>query len=298
MEDLSGIDFKVGEKYENEKGLFEVVSIKGDQMVIQWSTGETAKSTVEFQRRIQERRLFEKKEGEKAALSSPAKVRTASSAIHRKTFQGFQSEDFSNKISSTKWRTRVQLGGSVLPHLPSIRYDFNSWSAKRQNELYWADATHWQSKQSAYPAKFFARADETSLAWGFYIERPDQTGVISADWESFIKWLREKKNEQWLRSVAIEDGLVIYDAHQSCFGGVIKPRAADWAVEGSSIRNKVSALGAYIESWPATSWLDLMIAKRISKADAIARGSAIVTDMGKLFDALLPLYEAALSHRF
>jgi hypothetical protein len=298
MEELSGIDFKVGEKYENEKGLFEVVSIKGDQMVIQWNTGETAKSTVEFQRRIQERRLFEKMAEEKAALSPAAKVKAATSRSPRKAFQGFQDEDFSNTISKTKWRTRVQLGGSVLPHLPSIRYDFNSWSAKRQNELHWADTSHWQSKQSAYPAKFFARADETSLSWGFYIERPDQTGAISADWESFIKWLREKKNEQWLRSVAIEDGLVIYDAHQSCFGGVIKPRESDWAVEGSSIRNQVSALGAYIESWPATSWLDLMIAKRISKVDAIARAGAIVTDMGKLFDCLLPLYEAALAHRY
>jgi len=298
MEELSGIDFKVGEKYENEKGLFEVVSIKGDQMVIQWNTGETAKSTVEFQRRIQERRLFEKLEEEKAALSPVAKVKVATSRGPRKTFQGFQDEDFSNTISKTRWRTRVQLGGSVLPHLPSIRYDFNSWSAKRQNELHWADTTHWQSKQSAYPARFFARADETSLAWGFYIERPDQTGAISADWESFIKWLREKKNEQWLRSVAIEDGLVIYDAQQSCFGGVIKPRDGDWAVEGSSVRNKVSALGAYIESWPSTSWLDLMIAKRISKADAIARAGAIVMDMGKLFDCLLPLYEAALAHRY
>lgn len=298
MEEVSGIDFKVGEKYENEKGLFEVVSIKGDQMVIQWNTGETVKSTVEFQRRIQERRLFEKIEEEKAALSPSAKVKDASSRSPRKAFKGFQDGDFSNKISKTKWRTRVQLGGSVLPHLPSIRFDFNSWSAKRQNELHWADTTHWRSKQSAYPAKFFARADETSLAWGFYIERPDQTGAISADWVSFVNWLREKKNDQWLRSVANEDGLVIYDAHQSCFGGVIKPAAGNWAVEGSSVRNKVSALGAFIESLPSTSWLDLMIAKRISKEEAIARGNAIVTDMAKLFDCLLPLYEAALAHRY
>ena len=46
------IQFKVGNKYENRKGVFEVISIKGDSMIIQWEKGEKISTNIEFQQRI------------------------------------------------------------------------------------------------------------------------------------------------------------------------------------------------------------------------------------------------------
>ncbi len=66
------IEFEVGQKYTNEKGNFTVVSIKEDQMIIEFEDGEQISSDVAFQLRIQERRWLEKMLQEKKK-NSPAK---------------------------------------------------------------------------------------------------------------------------------------------------------------------------------------------------------------------------------
>ncbi len=66
-------EFVVGGEYENEKGLFTVMSIEKDQMTIQWADGEGISTSIEFQGRIQERRQREKAiEQEKLAAAKPA----------------------------------------------------------------------------------------------------------------------------------------------------------------------------------------------------------------------------------
>jgi uncharacterized Zn finger protein len=66
-------EFTVGEKYENEKGMFSVMSIQKDEMVIRWANGEEAQTSMEFQGRIQKRREWEKKiQDEKMAAAKPA----------------------------------------------------------------------------------------------------------------------------------------------------------------------------------------------------------------------------------
>ena len=44
MEQSTKIEFNVDEQYENEKGVFKVVSIHKDQMVIRWENGEETKT--------------------------------------------------------------------------------------------------------------------------------------------------------------------------------------------------------------------------------------------------------------
>lgn len=298
MENLSQIEFEIGQQYTNEKGVFTVVSIKDDQIVIEFEDGEQISSDIAFQQRIQERRRWEMMAPEKKKKVATAKSRRSSTRKTVKHFAGLQPDVFMNKISSVKWRGRDQLGGGVTSRLSSARFNFNSWSSGRRNEIHWADSNHWKTKNISYPAKFFASADEASFTWGFYIERPDQTGNQSADWDAFIEWLGVDKHEQWIRTVALEEGLEVFDNHKSCFGGLIKPREADWSVEGSSVRKSTDRLSTCINSWHPTAWLDLMIAKRIGKADAIKRGEAIAEDISILFGRLLPLYEAAVSHLY
>jgi uncharacterized Zn finger protein len=65
-------EFTVGEKYENEKGPFKVMSIEKDEMLIRWANGEEAQTSIEFQGRIQARRSWEKSRQKAAAPAKPA----------------------------------------------------------------------------------------------------------------------------------------------------------------------------------------------------------------------------------
>ena len=73
-------EFVVGEKYENEKGIFTVMSIEKKEMVIRWASGEEAQTSIQFQDRIQKRRQWEKatqEAKEAAAKPAPKKAKTA-----------------------------------------------------------------------------------------------------------------------------------------------------------------------------------------------------------------------------
>jgi hypothetical protein len=60
MDPAYAFEFTVGETYENEKGMFLVLSIAKDDMVIRWHDGEETQTSLEFQGRIQKRRQWEK----------------------------------------------------------------------------------------------------------------------------------------------------------------------------------------------------------------------------------------------
>ncbi len=293
MEEGQPIEFVVGETYENEKGLFEVLSIERDAMVIKWESGESIETTVSFQRRVQERRRWERQMREKKAAASSSKARRAAGRKPGATFEGFRSEDFKKTISRTPWRSRSQFGGAVTSRLQSSRLKFNSWAAKRRNEVHWADSDHWKTKAVEYPAKFFARADMETLAWGFYVERPEAGRKDSPDWQRFLDWLRDDDNDDWLRGIAREQGLVIYDAHQRSTNGILEPQEEIWSPNDGADSVGHGRLAAIIESWPAETWLDLMIAKRIPKEEAIEQGQDLAADVAALFGQLFPLYEAA-----
>ena len=56
------IKFEVGEKYENMKGIYEVLSIDGNTMRIRWESGEEIATTVSLQRQIIMRMKREQKD--------------------------------------------------------------------------------------------------------------------------------------------------------------------------------------------------------------------------------------------
>ena len=67
MDTVADVKFVVDEQYENEKGVFTVISIRGDDMLIRWVDGKEIKTTVSFQQMIQRRRQRE-------ALALQAKI--------------------------------------------------------------------------------------------------------------------------------------------------------------------------------------------------------------------------------
>ena len=60
MEPTTTFKFTVDEQYKNEKGVFTVLSIRGNEMVIQWKNGEKIRTKIDLQSRIQHRRQQEK----------------------------------------------------------------------------------------------------------------------------------------------------------------------------------------------------------------------------------------------
>ena len=176
------------------------------------------------------------------------------------------------------------------------RLNFNSWAARNKNEVHWADANHWRSKDSASPAKFLAHADEESFIYGFHLERPGPKGKPSADWESFAKWLEDKENDQWLKGIVGEEGLEVFDAGRFCFLDAVKPEADGWVVEGEEPGAPSETLHQYLDTCKENVSLDLVVGKRVSKEDALGRKEMIVDDIAKLFGSLMPLYDAASAH--
>jgi hypothetical protein len=77
MNPYNEFNFMVGEKYENEKGIFSVMSIEKDSMVIQWANGEEIQTSIEFQGRIQKRREWEKTQQEEKATAAKQTTRKA-----------------------------------------------------------------------------------------------------------------------------------------------------------------------------------------------------------------------------
>ena len=60
MEPFTDFEFTVDEQYENEKGIFTVLSIHKQDMVIRWQDGEEITTDIKLQSRIQRRQQREK----------------------------------------------------------------------------------------------------------------------------------------------------------------------------------------------------------------------------------------------
>ena len=72
---IKEIQFEVGEKYENMKGIFEVLAIKGDLMDIRWVTGEEITTPIALQQRILERMHHEKELAKLKAFQAAKKAK-------------------------------------------------------------------------------------------------------------------------------------------------------------------------------------------------------------------------------
>lgn len=79
---MESIEFEVGQKYENRKGEYEVLSINDKDMRIRWENGEEIETTVTMQRQIIDRMQREiewaKAEEEKKKKKTPKKRKKAS----------------------------------------------------------------------------------------------------------------------------------------------------------------------------------------------------------------------------
>jgi hypothetical protein len=290
MDQQSEFEFNVDEQYENEKGVFRVISIQGDEMIIRWENGEEIRTEIDLQLRIAERRQREKQERESAGNPSPK-----STPREKTVFSGFAPTDFKKSGSGTTWRSRSQLGAAVAQKIDTTRFKFNSWAFGNKPEMHVQDIEHHGHAETDYQARFFIRVDYRALYYGFRVARPDNKGGTSTDWNAFSGWLNQQENEQMLHAIAVEDNLTVCNLTSPSSGTLL---ASDdgWRADESGRQPCKEALTGYINDTPETRPFDLQLAGTIDKDDAVACGRDIVGNIAQLFTRLLPLYQAAVTH--
>ena len=236
------IEFKVGHKYENMKGLYEVISISGDSMIISWENGERTSTPIDLQRKIIQRIQQEKQERDtdriQGQTKEPKHQNKEGTSKYGAKFKGFKESDFKKNVTETNWRSRSCLGGAVTERLSSDKFNFNSWAVSRMPAIHWADVKHRGRDDILLQAKFFAQVDENYLYYGFYIERSDNPTDVKNDWNTFISWLKDAKNEYWLNEIVSEHNLDIYDLEEKSFSGIIKSLNEKWEIHNNEIHSE------------------------------------------------------------
>ena len=102
----------------------------------------------------------------------------------------------------------------------------------------------------------------------------------------------QKENDHMLQALAINGKMTVYDLVRPAFG-VLLPFENGWSIANENEPQKVDMLMTYIDSVLTRDGIDLAIAKKAPKDEAVARGKDIATDIAQLFVQLMPLYEAS-----
>ena len=279
--------FEVGGQYENRKGPYEVVDISDDRMTIRWDSGETRETDIKGQLKVirnMEREFEAAKDAKRGHVPR----------FYGELFTGLKECDFSEDVAGTHWRSREQLGGAVASHV-AADFAIDSWAIYHRPEVHWADRARYPKRDAWIQAKFAAVAGPQKLWVGFYVERSNEQEADRKDWNRFATWLREG-GEDALAQIVADHDLGIRDQKgdkDGAFSGTITRENGCWihATDGQS--TSVASLAAFLDEVPNDRWLDLIIKHDFMKDSAIGRGAEIKTDIGKIFTALLPVYEAA-----
>jgi len=287
---MTDIEFKIGQEHENMKGVYKVLAIDRDAMCICWEDGEEITTPVALQSRI-----IERMHREVALIRGKrrGKGRQPKFSEYVSKFEGLKEDDFSKDVAGATWRHYDSLGGAVAVRLNSDELDIASWPRYGLSAINWADLNHRRHDDFLLQAKFFARLDEDSLCFGFDIERSDQEKDAEDDWNPFIAWLRDAKNDSWLNKVVSEHDLSIYDMkEEGAFTGSIMSAGGTWRLFNEGQEQEIESLPDFLGDLTDSPRVDLQIAKIIDKDEVVTRGVEIADDIARMFEMLMPLYEA------
>jgi len=287
------IKFKVGEKYENMKGIFEVIAMKRDTMDIRWDDGEQISTSIDLQRRIIERMRYEEELIVAEALQKEKKAKAAA-ARKAKAFSGLGDSDFSSTISKTTWRGRGQLGGAVARLIKDNRFTFNSWAVLRKPEVNWLDTRRQKQEDLKIQAKFHARIEDDKLLYGLLVPATDPAKHEKSDWQSLMDWLENAENEAWLTQQCQNHGLSLNDPTGKGFVGELVAENEQWVQQGSDQESTaVASVSSFLRDAGKAGTMDLRIEKQLDKATVIEKKQHIAEDLASLFETLMPMYTAA-----
>ncbi|UCG80629.1 MAG: hypothetical protein JSV60_11900 [Desulfobacterales bacterium] len=288
---MTDIVFKIGQEHENMKGAYKVLAVNRDTICICWESGEEVTTTAALQNRIiermdRERALMRAKKSEKRKRPQPPEL--------VRKFEGLKEDDFTEDIAGATWRYYDGLGGAVAVRLNSDRFDITSWPRYGLSEVHWADLSHRHHSDFRLQAKFFARLDENRLYVGLDIGRSNEEKDAKDDWNAFMAWLRDAENEFWLHKLVSEQDLSIYDIKgEGAFTGTIVSGGEKWRWSNEDQEQEIESLAGFLDGLTDSAWVDLQIAKIVDKDEVVTRDVEIAYDIARLFEMLMPLYEAS-----
>jgi hypothetical protein len=287
------IKFKIGERYENMKGVFEVVAIGRGSMDIRWEDGEQISTPIDLQQRIIERMRFEKQQAVVMAIQKEKKAK-ASASKKAKAFSGLGDSDFSSTISKTSWRGRGQLGGAVAKLLKNKAFTFNSWAVLRKPEVNWIDIQRQKQADLKFQTKFHARTADDHFFYGLLIPAPESSSAEKRDWHSLMGWLEKPENDTWLAKQVRSYDLSLRDLSGQGFTGALVVEGDQWVNRTQDQKKgSVVTLQPFLVNAGQSGALDLRIEKQIDKAAVIEKKQSIAGDLVSLFASLLPVYAAS-----
>jgi len=286
---MDEIRFEVGGKYENMKGVFEVIAIHRDSMDIRWESGEEISTPIDLQLRIIERMQHEKEMEEAKALQKAKKAKAASSKAG-KGFTGLDESDFGNTVSKTTWRGRGQLGGAVAQRFKNRQFKFNSWAVLRKPEVNWLDVKRQKQENLPHQAKFFARMEDERLCFGLHIPGSNPEAGEKSDWNLLLAWLKKPENDSWLKKQCNSHGVCLRDLGEKGFRGTLEHRDDQWVHAGPD--EAVPSLSEFLSAAGESGTLDLRIEKQVDKKAAVGQKQDIAVDMVVFFEAMMPIYAA------
>ncbi|PIE67056.1 MAG: hypothetical protein CSA23_05775 [Deltaproteobacteria bacterium] len=286
------IRFEVGGKYENMKGVFEVIAIRRDAMDIRWENGEEISTPIELQQRIIERMQHEK-EMEEALNLQKAKKAKAAASKSGKQFAGLESSDFRNTVSKTVWRGRGQLGGAVAKRFKSTTFKFNSWAVLRKPEVQWLDVKRQKQEDLPLQVKFYARVEEKGLFYGLHIPSPKSGSKETTDWHAILAWMEKPENELWLKKQCVLHELCIIDLNGKGFQGALRLVDDQWThVVSDEDATVIESLTSFLSDAYQTGELSLRVERFIPQDAVIEKKNDIAGDLIALFESLMPMYAA------
>lgn len=294
--------FKIGDKYQNRDGEYEVISIDGPKMVIRYSDGRVVETTVQMQERIRRNIQLDEntpREVEGSRRSHPKKRR---SDKRGQSFEGLQSDDFQKGVAGTSWRSRESLGGLLARKLSNTTgQEFQSYSIYRRAELHIAQPGHYHKSIRWREGKFVLKLDSERAWYGFYIERSDETIDDTWDWQRFIASLGGDEALQrsvWSAMTELDLHWDVYFESETLLVARVTP------ADGGLRWEPTDETDSETMSWPdfATrlsdlrpgSWCDLYLCKYMVKDDAITAGMGLADEVTRIYQTLIPLYRASV----
>lgn len=298
--------FKVGETYRNELGEYEVVSIDESTMLIRYSDGNEQDAEIAFQQRIWERIQDEEAmEREAEERRTRSKSRRRSSARLGSAFHGLADTDFQISIRGTSWRARTGLGGLLARRMSTLTgKEFESRVVARQSRVFVVMPNAFNPDKSLHEAKFEFSLDDEGAYYSFYVEK--NNGEMDDSWD-WLRVLDALTNDAAIQD-AVKKAMEAYELHwevrlNKADGSYIHAATVTATSDGLTLHIETDdqdhaldwiGIIAYLENLSVNDWCDLHLIHFIPKEEAIGLGIGIADEVAKTWNALMPLYLAAV----
>jgi len=302
------VEFEVGQSYTNRLGPYEVLSVEGDNLTIQYEDGTEATVSAAAQARIAFNMRIDKRVAKQLAEAKTTR-RTRRSGGRRprgRSFKGLVSGDFKDNITGTKWRSRTHTGGALANGLTAATEgEVQSYPVYRQPIVHLARPDRYdKGKRHVFSAKLFLELNEERARYGFYVEKSDDPMDETWDWGRFLDALEgdaaltaalgTTMAESDLSWRLYDDGDVQELAHYAAseedtpLARIDQDQAegADW-----------SAFTLAMRDLDAGEWHNLYLCRDMPRAEVLAMGDGFVRAVVDTFRALMPLYDACTQVR-